>query len=141
MTDKILLTSEEFSWFVEQSRAAPPPSPRLERAMRELAERTTEMPVGTVVINWSPQPKAGGASRMALQILLDGPMAATPEAQVEQILSLATWLNMGQRDRAVRWFDTPIPHLEGKSPRQLVAEGHAEGIRDYVLSISSGSVG
>lgn len=141
MVDEILLTSEEFAWFVEQSGRAAPPSARLERARRELAELTTERPDGTVVIAWNPRPKAGAASRMSLLLGLDGPMAGTPETQAEQILGLATWLNMGQRDRACRWFDTPIDHLEGKSPRQLVAEGHAEGIRDYILSISSGTVG
>lgn len=142
MVDDIVLTPEELFWFVEPARATPPPqNARLNCALRGLAKLATERPDGTVVINWKLQAKDGEVSQLALQYLLDGPMAATPEAQAEQILGLVTWINMGQRDRACRWFDTPIDHLGGKSPRQLVTEGHAEGIRDYILSISSGTVG
>ncbi len=48
----------------------------------------------------------------------------------------------GDVDRAVYWYRTvPLIELGGKTAEQLVAAGHAEGVKDYIISLSSGSVG
>ncbi len=57
MTDAIILTPEEFAWFVKQASAAPPPNARLERALRDLAELSTEGTEGAVIIDWRPKSK------------------------------------------------------------------------------------
>ena len=141
MTEKITLTPKDFSLFVEQLGRAPPANARLEAALRDLAKLKTERPDGTVEISWRPRAKPGSASRTALPPELEGTIAATAEAQAEQIIGLATWLNGGQRDRALRWFEIPIADLGGKSPRELVANGQAEIVCDYLVSLSRGSGG
>ncbi|NHA14625.1 antitoxin Xre/MbcA/ParS toxin-binding domain-containing protein [Thioalkalivibrio sp. XN279] len=140
MAEKIILTPADFSSFVEQMGRAAPANARLEAALRDFAELKTEMPDGSVEVSWRPRPKQGSGFGTAVPPVLECPMAATPEAQAEQIIGLATWLNRGQRDHSLRWFDTPIPDLGTKSPRELVADGQAEIVRDYLVRASSGSV-
>jgi hypothetical protein len=45
------------------------------------------------------------------------------------------------RERVMKWIDHPLSELGEKTPRELVDEGHKEGLQDYVISISSGTVG
>lgn len=141
MTHEVRLGVEEFAWLVDQAWKIAPPDTRLEAALQALADLTRGRTNGAVQISWSPGTSSAGTSVDDRLSEFDGPMAKDPEAQVEQILALATWLNLGQRDLALQWLDLPLAGLGGKSPRQLIGEGHAEGIRDYIISICSGPVG
>jgi len=109
--------------------------------LRELAQLTKEGPDGTILIEWVLPANAKVASGPAALPVLEGRLAATSEVQSEQILGLATWLNMGQIDRAARWFEATLSELRNKSPRQLVAEGHADGVLDYMLGLCTGTIG
>ncbi|MBS7455722.1 DUF2384 domain-containing protein [Coralloluteibacterium stylophorae] len=58
------------------------------------------------------------------------------------ILAIAVELSGGDRQRAVFWFrNVPLLELDGRTAEQLVADGAAEGVRDYLINLSAGATG
>jgi hypothetical protein len=63
------------------------------------------------------------------------------EAELDALVAFIVELNGGDAERARRWLDLPLSALGGRTARQLVEDGHINGVRDYVESLQSGSVG
>jgi hypothetical protein len=63
------------------------------------------------------------------------------EAELDALVEFIVELNGGDAERARRWLDLPLPELGGRTARRLVEDGHINGVRDYVESLQSGSVG
>ena len=58
------------------------------------------------------------------------------------VLAIAVELTGGDRQRAGLWFrNVPLMELDGRTAEQLVAEGQAEGVRDYLINLSAGATG
>jgi len=66
--------------------------------------------------------------------------AADLDQEVEELIQFATDL-VGDEARVRTWIDMPLEALGGKTARQLVRAGHAQGVRDYIESVLSGTVG
>lgn len=67
--------------------------------------------------------------------------ASSIEAELDALVAFIVELNGGDAERARRWLDLPLSDLDGQTARQLVEDGHINGVRDYVESLQSGSVG
>ena len=58
------------------------------------------------------------------------------------VLAIAVELTGGDRERAVFWYrNVPLLDLDGRTAEQLVADGLAEGVRDYLINLSAGATG
>jgi hypothetical protein len=58
------------------------------------------------------------------------------------VLALAIDATGGDEDRAIYWFrSVPLLDLGAKTAEQLVAEGHADGVRDYLINLAAGATG
>lgn len=58
------------------------------------------------------------------------------------VLALAIDATGGDETRAIYWFrSVPLLELGAKTAEQLVAEGHAEGARDYLVNLAAGATG
>src|SRR3546814_5457512 len=58
------------------------------------------------------------------------------------VLAIAVELTGGDRQRAVFWFrNVPLMELDGRTAEQLVADGSADGVRDYLINLSAGATG
>ncbi|WP_202845455.1 hypothetical protein [Luteimonas saliphila] len=58
------------------------------------------------------------------------------------VLAIAVELTGGDRQRAVFWFrNVPLMELDGRAAEQLVADGSADGLRDYLINLSAGATG
>jgi uncharacterized protein (DUF2384 family) len=62
-------------------------------------------------------------------------------AELEALVAFITDLNGGDAERARQWLDIPLEDLGDRTARKLVEDGHIDGVRDYVESLQSGSVG
>jgi hypothetical protein len=63
------------------------------------------------------------------------------EAGLNGLVAFITEINGGDAERARQWLDIPLVELGGRTARQLVEDGHIDGVRDYVESLQSGTVG
>lgn len=78
------------------------------------------------------------------QGVLGGELQGTPLRSdlddVDQVLLLAKAVS-GDQAKAVKWLGQPIAAFEGKTPMQLIAEGHADTLLSYLESIEAGFLG
>lgn len=59
---------------------------------------------------------------------------------VDCVIALAESIS-GDRAKGVEWLNQPLATFGGKTPMQLITEGHADAVIGYLHSIASGFVG
>lgn len=58
----------------------------------------------------------------------------------QEVIDAATEFAEGDRERAVRWYETQrIRPLGNLTPRELVAQGKGEMVLSYILSLNAGT--
>jgi uncharacterized protein (DUF2384 family) len=83
-------------------------------------------------------PKATSAAKSTRPTGASKNGVATPIPKPIEDLAL---LVIGTKPGADFWIDRPNPELGGQSPRQLIAAGCAEVVKDFLESLEAGDFG
>lgn len=92
------------------------------------------MPPEDHKVRLAERAKRAGLSNESIFQLTNGRSTADEVAQVMDAFFLTL-----QPEAFSAWLDTPVPALDGSTPRHLIQVGRAQEVRDGLLSLADGN--